>query len=173
MKYEKKNNKKTSHLIFKTFQVKIQDVVPTHGPFLLPIFSQDPLLSEWPILPRSWQTPSRLPAPVCEAHRWLFHPGCRPQPEAELDVSQNHVAIYQHPAANGKQSNTEFGHGFLVKSIFGKQKCRYCKTHQNSLGCDAVSQSTWHAHFNSSFCQRFCKKIHLDKKNSKKTNKID
>lgn len=64
-------------------------VLKTGGPALWLSLSQTPQ--------HSWSPPSRLPAPGCEARRWLFRLGCRLQREAELDASQNRTTPSQRP----------------------------------------------------------------------------
>lgn len=68
--------------------------------FLLQTFVRAPWLARWPTPRHSWSTPSSRPAPGCEARKWSFHPGCRPQSGAGQDVSPSHVTISQHPAAH-------------------------------------------------------------------------
>ena len=64
-----------------------------------------------------------------------------------------------------------FWQGSVLKLQVLQQRNTHTHTHahtqsitdQNSLRCDAVCQGTWHSHFNSSFCQRFSKQIHLQR----------
>lgn len=71
--------------------------------FLLLTFGRAPWLSQWQIPQHSWSTPSRRPVPRCVARKWLFHLGCRPQSEAELDVFQSHVTIFRHPLTHPRK----------------------------------------------------------------------
>lgn len=154
---------------------------------LLLTFGQAPWLSRWRIPQRSWSPPSYHPVPGCEARRWLFHLGCRPQSGAEPDASRTHVTISQHPATDRIETKimmvgSNIAQAFRKHSILSnikiadvatvKQKHTQSKTDQNSLRCDAVCQSTWHSHFNSSFCQRFSKQIHLQRDHIHQSQKV-